>query len=74
MAGGTRELGLPEHQWNQSGVRVTGKKGGCGEVSVQEAFPVAPHSWCLLLEEVPSQGSHKSGAILGAKDMMAKKN
>lgn len=41
---------------------------------MQEAFPCSPHSWCLLLEEVPFRGSRKSGAILGAKDMMAKKN
>lgn len=65
---GARELGATRIPVEPDGSRVTGKKAGHGEISVQEAQLVPP------IGEVPSRGSCKSGTVLRAKDRVAKKN
>lgn len=63
MWGGGKRTRATRTPVDQSGVRVTGKKGGCGEVSVQEAFPCSPHRWYLLLEEAPLRDPISRGYI-----------
>lgn len=65
---GARELGSTRIPVGPDGSRVTGKKAGHGEISVQEGQLVPP------IGEVTSRGSCKSGTVLRAKDRVAKKN